>query len=868
MKDMTSNWFENSSIKNKIVAVTSVPIALAAVVGFIAIAALQFVSHNARWVDHTHVALSKGDAIVAAAVDMETGMRGFLLAGEENFLEPYNSGQTRIFEGLADLRATVSDNPGQVARLEEVEQVIREWQDEVVQMQIALRREIGNADTMNDVADLVAEARGKEFFDKFRSQISTFVEREQTLLEQRNDVFRNAVSSGRVSSEATLDAMNWVTHTYNVIAQSQEMLAAAIDMETGMRGYLLAGKPEFLEPYESGGQQFDILRRDLSVTVSDNPAQVELLTEIQSTIDAWRENVVQPMIALRTRIGDSKTMDDMADLIGEARGKTYFDNFRSLMADFRAEEAALLEIRTANLQSARQMALASIAFFLILAVCSGLFLARRAGMSIANPIQKVISAMQLIIDGKKLTEIEGQQRKDEVGDLARATQVFQENAAEVVKLAEADAENARKLEEAAKESAEKAAIAAEKEKEDRAAATERQAMVDRLNAGIKAVVDRAVEGDFSERVDEDFSNEELCALAVNVNKLVQSVEHGIHATGCALKRVSDGNLTESMQGEFKGAFKELQNNTNGMIDALKALIGDISGSAVNLASSSNELRDTSDALSKQAEQNAASLEETSAALEELTTSIRQVSDNVDEANDNASVASETAKSSSVVAADAAAAMGRISDASKEIAKVVTVINDISFQINLLALNAGVEAARAGEAGRGFSVVASEVRQLAQRAGEAATEIDGVIAHSDQAVKEGVEKVSNAQQSLETISESVVGVSERIDQIASAISEQVNGIGEINGAVAQIDSNTQKQTASFEEVTATGALLSNEAEALKSSTARFKTGSDVVAFSKTNRTQSTQPARVAETNAALSNPVVSNLAEDQGGWDEF
>ena len=393
----------------------------------------------------------------------------------------------------------------------------------------------------------------------------------------------------------------------------------------------------------------------------------------------------------------------------------------------------------------------------------------------------------------------------------------------------------------------------------------RQQMVDKLKDGIKTVVDHAVEGDFSKRVDADFSDAELAALATNVNELVHSVEYGIEATSEALSYVADGDLTHPMQGDFKGAFAGLQNNTNDMISALKSLIGDITGSTSNLASSSNELRDTSDALSRQAEQNAASLEETSAALEELTASIKQVSQNVEDANTNARQASDTAASSSGVAADAATAMNRISGASQEIAKVVTVINDISFQINLLALNAGVEAARAGEAGRGFSVVASEVRQLAQRAGEAAKEIDDVIARSDQAVLEGVEKVKNAQVSLEEISDSVVGVSSRIDQISSAISEQVHGIGEINGAVAQIDENTQKQAASFEEVTATGTLLSKEADGLKRATIRFKTGQDHETSSSPEKNPIKQTVQIQSAPPAISS---GNLAEDLKGWEDF
>lgn len=702
---MSFQWFKDSPINKKILSVLAVPIAFTAVVGVIAILAIQFISHNSSWVDHTHRALAKGAAIVSAAVDMETGMRGFLVAGRENFLEPYVWGEERLFAGLADLRSTVSDNPGQVQRLREAEQIISDWKTEVADVQIALRRAVGDTATMNDVVDIVIEARGK----------------------------------------------------------------------------------------------------------------------------------------------------------------TYFDAFRTLMAEFEAEEAALLEVRSASLESAKLLATVSIALFLAIAIGSGILIARRAGASIANPIQSIIAAMQDIIDGQQDVAIDGQTRKDEVGEMARATQVFQENAAKVLELAKADTENAQKLEEAAKMAAEQAAIAAEKEKEDRVQAAEKQKKVDELQSAIKTVVDKAVNGDFSGRVDLDLDDNELAALATNVNTLVQGVAESVEAVRKTMERVAGGDLTKSMEGNFKGEFKGLQNNTNEMISVLKTLVGEIGGSASNLASSSGELRDTSDALSKQAEQNAASLEETSAAVEELTASIKQVSENVTDANKNARSASETAQSSSAVAADAADAMTRIADASKEIAKVITVINDIAFQINLLALNAGVEAARAGEAGLGFSVVASEVRQLAQRAAEAAKEIDDVIARSDTAVTEGVAKVTDAQQSLEKISESVISVSKGIDHISTAIAEQVNGITEINGAVSRIDDNTQKQAASFEEVTAAGSLLSSEAESLKQSTTRFKTGNEAAV----SRTTTKKTPTVTSSKKTAPIPLVEgNLAQDLSGWDEF
>ncbi|NIA72326.1 HAMP domain-containing protein [Pelagibius litoralis] len=426
--------FSNLKTKPKVLVGVCAPLVLLLAVGGIALFNINKITDTSKWVDHTRVVLADASAIVASAVDMETGMRGFLLAGREEFLDPYKGGEKQTYARIKALQETVSDNPGQVARLGEVEQVLREWQSNVTEMQIQLRRDIGDAETMNDMAKLVGEARGKQYFDKFRGQIATFAGREEELLQKRRADFQRALSSGSVGSTQTREALKWVEHTYQVIAKAQDVLAAAVDMETGMRGFLLAGQEQFLEPYTGGAERFNALVTELQETVSDNPAQVTLLGEIQQNIDAWVADVVEPTIALRRQIGDAQTMDDMADLVGEARGKQYFDKFRQLMADFKAEEEALMEQRQASNVSTVSSTFTLIIACMVGALVIGLGLAWFIGGSIGGPIGRMTEAMRKLAGGDTSVEITGVERGDEIGEMAQATQVFKDNAIEAERL--------------------------------------------------------------------------------------------------------------------------------------------------------------------------------------------------------------------------------------------------------------------------------------------------------------------------------------------------------------------------------------------------------------------------------------------------
>ncbi|WP_311752477.1 methyl-accepting chemotaxis protein [Proteus columbae] len=226
-------------------------------------------------------------------------------------------------------------------------------------------------------------------------------------------------------------------------------------------------------------------------------------------------------------------------------------------------------------------------------------------------------------------------------------------------------------------------------------------------------------------------------------------------------------------------------------------------------------------LSSRTEQQAASLEETAASMEELTATVKQNADNALQASKLAESASETAIRGGQITHSVVETMDAITQSSQKIGAIISVIDGIAFQTNILALNAAVEAARAGEQGRGFSVVAGEVRNLAQRSADAAKEIKLLIDESVLRVSQGSQLVNNAGQTMEELVTSVNKVTELMAEIASASDEQSRGIHQVADAVSQMDQVTQQNAALVEQSASAAAALEDQANNLVNAVSAFE-----------------------------------------------
>ena len=366
-------------LRAKILAGNCIPLILVIAIGFMSASSLNKLLNSNQWVDHTHRVIGSAKGILEAAINMETGMRGYLLAGKEEFLEPYNAGQENFFETIAALQKTVDDNPPQVKLLGDIRDTINEWITNITTPQIELRRAIGNGKAMQDISQLVAEERGKKYFDEIRRMLALVQEREYALM----DIRKNKLNTSTDTSEFR-DALAWVNHTHEVIADTKDLLATAIDMETGMRGYLLAGQEQFLEPFNWGSKAFRENIIKLKKKVDDNPTQVATLEEIRLLVEQWLADVCQPNIELRREIGNSKAMQDIASLVGEARGKKYFDKFRGMLSTFIEREQSLMEIRKEEAEGTQLIAENTLIYGILIAVVVSIIIA----LLLANGILK------------------------------------------------------------------------------------------------------------------------------------------------------------------------------------------------------------------------------------------------------------------------------------------------------------------------------------------------------------------------------------------------------------------------------------------------------------------------------------------------
>ncbi|NYE63407.1 methyl-accepting chemotaxis protein [Duganella sp. 1224] len=301
----------------------------------------------------------------------------------------------------------------------------------------------------------------------------------------------------------------------------------------------------------------------------------------------------------------------------------------------------------------------------------------------------------------------------------------------------------------------------------------------------------------------------LGASATLLRAITRPVAQALHHFG----HIAEGNLAERIAATRADEMGTLLDGLRGMQQQLRATVRTVRDGSSAIAQAAGEIAAGNQDLSSRTERQAASLEETAASLEQLTGAVRQNAEHARAANRLAQDAADAARQGGALVSEVIVTMDGIEAASRRIVDIIAVIDGIAFQTNLLALNAAVEAARAGEQGRGFAVVAGEVRNLAQRAAQAAREIKELIEQSVRQVARGSALVAQAGTSVHGMVDSAVRVTGVMAEIMAAGDEQSAGIHQIHDAVAQMDAATQQNAALVEQATAAAGALEAQAGTL-------------------------------------------------------
>ncbi len=288
----------------------------------------------------------------------------------------------------------------------------------------------------------------------------------------------------------------------------------------------------------------------------------------------------------------------------------------------------------------------------------------------------------------------------------------------------------------------------------------------------------------------------------------------------AAKAISKKDLTVNIEYNRNAPDSALA-AMNRMASSLESVISEIIVTAHDLVEAISQISSGNSSLSQRSSEQAAAIEEIAATLEQTTSMIKQNADNAYRAQDVSQGTSRMAEEGGAVIFEAVNSINEVNKSSKKISEIIAVINEIAFQTNLLALNAAVEAARAGEQGKGFAVVADEVRSLAQRSGNAAREISSLIEDSVKKVENATNLANKGRDALDEIIRAVQDTGRLISGVAAASEEQLRGINQINTAVSEIDSLTQQDAALVEETAAASEEVTNQAESMLRKIEGFK-----------------------------------------------
>jgi len=337
---------------------------------------------------------------------------------------------------------------------------------------------------------------------------------------------------------------------------------------------------------------------------------------------------------------------------------------------------------------------------------------------------------------------------------------------------------------------------------------------------IRDVMANIVKGKFDKKVVGNY-NGDFLVIKNGVNNTIDFLESYVSEISTILKEFAAGDLTHSISREYVGEFTQIKEAINRISEVLHKAISEITMASKYVREGATRITTNALELADGSSTQAASLEELHTSVELINKQTQKFSDNAQEANTLSNTSTTNAQAGNDAMKQMLEAMLQIKESSKNISSIIKVIQDIAFQTNLLALNAAVEAARAGEHGRGFAVVAEEVRSLAARSQDAASETTSMIQDSITRVESGADIAETTSSSLDIIVTNANDVLTLINNITNAATAQAEMVSQISQTLLHTATTVQNNSNFAHEAAATAEELNTQSELLEQLVAFFK-----------------------------------------------